>query len=114
VADLPQMRQASASPSYQLLPAFDPWVIAMSRDEPFVRTEYLPEAFRPAGRIAPVVLADGRIVRRWTHRTAKRAVHLSIIAFAPISRQGRAALTEKAEDIVRHLARPLRLSWDET
>jgi hypothetical protein len=89
-------------------------VIAMSRDAPFVRPEHLPEIFRPAGRIAPAVLANGRVVGRWTHRTVKRKIHLSIVAFAPITRQGRAALAEEAERIANHLARPLRLSWNKT
>lgn len=109
--DLPEMRQASASRAYRLLPAFDPWVLAMARDEPFVRPELLPEVFRPAGRIAPVVLAGGRIAGRWTHRTEKTEVHLSIIPFEPINRRGRATLTAEAERIAAHLGRPLHLSW---
>lgn len=111
-ADLDEMRRAEASPSYWLLPAFDPWVLAMARDEPFVRPEHLREVFRPAGRIAPVVLAGGRIAGRWTHRVVKGAVHLSIIPFERITRQGRAALAEEANRIATHLDRPLRLRWD--
>jgi hypothetical protein len=112
-ADLAGMREADCSPSYRLLPAFDPWVIGMPRHEPFVRPEHLPEVFRPAGRIAPVVLADGRITGRWTHRTGTREVRLSIVPFAPLPRRGRAALTEEAERVARHLDRSLHLSWDE-
>jgi hypothetical protein len=105
------MRQADGAPSYRLLPAFDPWVIGMPRHEPFVRADHLPEVFRPAGRIAPVVLAGGRITGRWTHRTGPREVQVSIVPFEPISRRGRAELTEEAERIAWHLDRPLHLSF---
>jgi len=111
--DLPEMRQAAAPSSYRLLPAFDPWVLAMSRAEPFVRPDKVPEVFRAAGRVAPVVLADGRIVGRWTHRVVKGEVRLSIVAFEPVSRAGHAALAEEAGRIAAHLGRPLRLSWDD-
>jgi hypothetical protein len=110
--DLAEMRQAECAPAYRLLPAFDPWVIGMPRHEPFVRPDHLPEVFRPAGRIAPVVLAGGRIVGRWAHRTGPREVRLSIVGFEPIPRPGRAALTAEAERVARHLDRPLHLSWD--
>jgi hypothetical protein len=81
--------------------------------EPFVRPVHLPKVFRPAGRIAPVVLAGGRIAGRWTHRTERREVHLSVIPFEPMARRGRAILAEEAGRIADHLARPLRLTWDE-
>jgi hypothetical protein len=110
-ADLDEMQQATVASSYRLLPAFDPWVLAMSRDEPFLRPEHVTKIFRPAGRIAPVVLADGRVVGRWTHRVSQREVYLSIIPFEPPTRQGRAALAEEADRIATHLARRLRLSW---
>jgi hypothetical protein len=111
-ADLDEMRGAQAAASYRLLPAFDPWVLAMSRDEPFVRPDHLSEVFRPAGRIAPVVLARGRIAGRWTHRVVKREVQVSIMPFERITRPGRAALADEANRIATHLDRSLRLTWD--
>jgi hypothetical protein len=110
-ADLDEMRRAGGASSYRLLPAFDPWVIGMPRGEPFVRPDHLPEVFRPAGRIAPVVLAGGRVAGRWTHRSDGRGVDLAIVPFGPIPRAGRAALAGEAERVAGHLGRALRLRW---
>ncbi|MEV4348018.1 crosslink repair DNA glycosylase YcaQ family protein [Actinoplanes sp. NPDC049596] len=100
---------AVESASYRLLPAFDPWVLGMPREEPFIDPKHLPAVFRPAGRIAPVILTNGRITGTWTHRVTPRHAEITLTPFDPPAT--RQPLTDEAERIATHLGRPLSISW---
>ncbi len=104
--DVAGMRAVDDPFSWPLLPAFDPWVIGMAREDPFVDPHHVSDVFRPAGRIAPVVLGDGRVSGRWTHRRERNCVQLAIHPYRSIPRRGCAAVTEEAERIAGHLGRP--------
>ncbi len=106
-----ELRDASAPPTYRLLPAFDPWVMGALRQPPFLPAEHVRDVFRPQGWVSPVVLVDGRVVGRWEHRVAGRSVTLAVIPFGTLPRRVRTELEHEAERIASYLGGPLSLTW---
>ncbi|GAA0514100.1 hypothetical protein Ade02nite_49280 [Paractinoplanes deccanensis] len=110
-ADLAELTEADEPSSCRLLPAFDPWVLGMPRAEPFIDPRHLPQVFRPAGRIAPVLLTDGRVTGTWTHHVTSRRTTVELAPFASVSAAVRRAMTTEAERLAAHLGSALELRW---
>jgi uncharacterized protein YcaQ len=105
---------AAAEPrgTVNLLPAFDPYVVAAPRGEDAV----LPAAFRdrvyrPQGWLSPVLLVDGRVAGVWSHERRGERVEVGVDAFARPSRAVREVVEREAERLAAFLGGALRLGW---
>ena len=73
------------SPSVQLLPSFDPYLMGhASRDHLFDSTHRW-KVSRVAGWISPVVLVDGRVDGVWSHTVGKQGMRVEIKPFESLS-----------------------------
>ncbi|MGO1054307.1 winged helix DNA-binding domain-containing protein [Crossiella sp. CA198] len=61
--DLAELRQTKPSKAVRLVPAFDQYVVAVSRD--LIPKQHLSKVSRAAGWISPVVLHGGRVAGVW-------------------------------------------------
>jgi hypothetical protein len=80
-----------------LLPAFDPYVVGPRPREALVPAEFLSRVYRPQGRIAPVLLVDGRAAGVWSHEVRDDRVRVDVDPFAKLSSKVRAALNDEVE-----------------
>jgi len=82
----------------RLLPFFDPYTVAMSRQASRLFPAHLrTRVYRPQGWIAPVVLLDGRIAGVWERTTGKGPPTVEVATFGRLVRADRAALAREAE-----------------
>jgi hypothetical protein len=85
--------------SLHLLPAFDPYVIGPRPREAVVPAKLLPRVYRPQGRLAPVLLVDGRAAGVWSHDVRDGRVHIEVEPFAKLAPKVRTALSEEADEL---------------
>lgn len=93
-----------------LLPSFDPYLVGPRPREAFVPAEWVSRVFRPQGRIAPVVLVDGRAVGVWSHELRGERVRVEVEPFAPLRPRVREALAGEAERLAVFLGASPELS----
>jgi hypothetical protein len=93
-----------------LLPAFDPYLMAPRPREAFVATDDLRRVFRPQGRVAPVLLVDGRAAGVWSHDVRKERVRVEVELFRKLGIGARKALGEKVEELAAFLGGAAELS----
>lgn len=80
-AALPAAPRAGTDAVVRLLPAFDPYIVASSRDaDDVVPAAHRDRVHRPQGWISPVLLVDGVVAGTWRH---ERAV-VTVAPFAPL------------------------------
>jgi hypothetical protein len=92
-ADVEALRSAGPPPAARLLPAFDPYVVAVRPRDHVVAAEHGARIYRPQGWISPVVLVDGRAVGVW--KLERGGVELDL--FGRVSAAARRAIDEEAE-----------------
>lgn len=80
-----------------LLPAFDPYVIGPRPREAFVPAKQMGRVFRPQGRVAPVVIVDGRAAGIWSHEVHGERLRVEVEPFAALSSRVRKAVADEAE-----------------
>lgn len=83
--DLESVASAVAVSSVQLLPGFDPYLMAHSSRDHLFDAQYRWRVSRISGWISPVVLVDGRVVATWSHRVAKRSLVVTVEPFRKLS-----------------------------
>jgi len=93
-----------------LLPAFDPYVVGPRPREAIVPAKLMPRIYRPQGRIAPVVLIDGRAAGIWSHDVRDGRVRIEVELFARLGPKVRAALSEEADNLAAFLGGSAELS----
>ena len=108
--DVADLRAATAPETVRLLPAFDPFVLGAWRTGPYLPAPRHGDVFRPAGRVAPVVLVDGRIAGTWGYRNGNR-VAVSVEPFGRPGRSVRDRVEHEAERIAGYFGHPLDLVW---
>lgn len=99
---------ASASPSgrVNLLPAFDPYVIAATRQwENFTPGPYKERIYRPQGWISPVVLVDGRMDGVWSHRERGGRLLVTVELFVEVPPWAKTGIEEQAHHLAGFLGR---------
>jgi hypothetical protein len=93
-------------PRIKLLPYFDSFLIGHREREHLAAMEHRRQIYRPQGWIAPVVLANGRVVAVWEHAREGNRLHLRVSKFGSISRPVAAGIREEARDLARFLGTP--------
>lgn len=84
----------------RLLPFFDPYTVALSKQRHILMDmQYEKRVFRPQGWIAPVVLVDGLIVGVWEHKRVHDKVDLSVELFEPRTERIEAGIHFEAQRI---------------
>ena len=80
--DLPAMMNTEPQHTARLLPAFDPWVAAASREgAAVIDPEYRIRVYRPQGWLSPVLLVDGRMVGTWKQTRKRKSLQVEIEPF---------------------------------
>lgn len=88
---------APAGPAVNLLPGFDPYVIALLRQEALLDPALRDQVSRPQGWIAPVLLIDGRMAGVWDTERRRDATTALVTPFRPLAAAERAAVEREAE-----------------
>src|SRR5918997_2836795 len=109
---LPELEATEPSGVVRLLPAFDHYVVAASRN----RKAVLPEAlkrrvYRSQGWLSPVLLVDGRMEGVWRHERKGGRLIVDIEPFAKQPDWVRRATEVEAEQLSRFLGGELELTW---
>ena len=95
--DLDELAARRRPRGVHLLPAFDPYVVGPRPREAFVPIDYMQKVFRPQGRVAPVVLVDGRAAGIWSHEVRGERLRVEVEALAALRPRVRKALAENVE-----------------
>jgi hypothetical protein len=79
-----EVKGADSAQSVRLLPMFDVYVLAQSRNlEPVLAKEHKGKVFRPAAWVSAVVLVDGRISGVWEYKVKTTNTTVKVRMFAP-------------------------------
>lgn len=104
--DVDEAASASLAGRVNLLPAFDPYVIAATRQcEYFTPGPYKERIYRPQGWISPVVLVDGRMDGVWSHRVKGDRLEVTVEPFVVIPAWAKTGIEEQAHHLARFLGR---------
>lgn len=82
----------------RLLPAFDPYTIALLREPSVLAADYKAHVSRPQGWISPVVIVDGQMIGVWEHETNRNQTTVKVGLFdkaTPAIKQGIEAEAEQ-------------------
>jgi uncharacterized protein YcaQ len=105
-------RRAKERDVARLLPAFDPWVAAASRNAPaLLDPRHKARVFRPQGWLSPVVLVNGRMVGVWRYERKGRRLRVEIERFSGSPSWARPQLEAETERLAAFLGGELELRW---
>jgi hypothetical protein len=111
-ATLDTMANGTTEPSVRLLPMFDVYVLAQSRNiEPVLAPEHKGAVFRPAAWVSAVVLVDGKIAGVWEYATRKEQTRVQIRMFTPPAAPVRSAIEAEAERLAGFLETPVAVEF---
>jgi hypothetical protein len=94
----------------QLLPAFDPYMLAPRPREAFVPAAATRQVFRPQGRVAPVVLIDGRVSAVWSYELRDTEVSVEVQPFQELRPKDHKALRHQVDRLADFLGVHAELS----
>jgi hypothetical protein len=110
--EMQDILRAEPAGSVRLLPAFDQYVIAASRDAAnLMPGPFRDRIYRPAGWLSPVLLVDGRMDGVWRHERKGKRVQVRIEPFLDVPAWVRHGAEEEAERLANFLGGGLELSW---
>jgi Winged helix DNA-binding domain len=110
---LEEALEAEPPRSVRLLPAFDQWVVACSREaDAMIALEQRPKVFRKAAWFSPVMLVRGRIEGVWWHERKGKRLLVRFEPFGKLAKWARAGAEREAERLARFLGGELELAWD--
>ncbi len=101
--DADRIRKQPVTPSVQLLPPFDPYVMGHSSRDHIVEAIHQSKVSRTAGWISAVVLVDGRVAGTWSHVVHKETLQISVEPFERLAARTRAEVRHRAESIAETL-----------
>ncbi len=111
--DVRTMARTKTRDTARLLPAFDPWVAAASRNTPaLLDPKHKTRVLRPQGWISPVVLVNGRMVGVWRHERKGRRLRVEIERFGRLPAWARTQLDAETERLAEYLGGELERRWD--
>lgn len=90
-------------PLVRLLPYFDSFVLGHRERDHLVSKTHHAKVYRPQGWVAPVVIADGRVVGVWSHEQQKDRLRVNVTKFGTLLREFRNSIDEEAHDLGRFL-----------
>ena len=110
--DADGIAEASAAASVRLLPAFDQYVVAASRQaEQLMPGPFKDRVYRPQGWLSPVLLAGGRMLGTWRQASKGRRLQVTVEPFTKVSAGVRHQAEHEAERLATWSAAPLDLVW---
>ena len=96
----------------RLLPAFDQYVIAATRQaEHFLPGDFRDRIYRQQGWLSPVVLVDGVMAGVWRHERRGRRVAVDVEPFGRLTAAQRSAVSDEAGRLATHLGGEPALSY---
>ena len=111
-ADADAAAALPAASGVRLLPAFDQYVIAATKQaEHFLPGDFRDRIYRPQGWISPVLLVDGEMAGVWRHERKGRRLEVVVEPFGRLQRGARPAIREEAERLAAYLGGELALSY---
>jgi hypothetical protein len=106
------LAQAEKPGSVRLLPAFDQYVIAASRQAAnFLPGPFKDRIYRPQGWLSPVLLVDGRMDGVWRHERKGGRLLVQIEPFLELPAWARQSAEDEAERLAAFLGCRLELTW---
>lgn len=109
-SDLAGLTAAEVDKNLRLLPMFDQYVVASSRDaEAVLADAYKPLVFRKSAWISAVVLVNGRIEGVWRHEIKGKRVVVTIEPFERLPRWAGPKITAEANSLARFFGKDLEL-----
>ena len=104
---------AEPARTVNLLPAFDQWVVASSREtDAMIEKRFRPRVFRKSAWFSPVILVRGRIEGVWRHERKGKRLTVRLEPFGKLPRWARAAAEREAQRLPGFLGGELELSWE--
>ncbi len=116
-ADVDQAAKARPGKTVNLLPAFDQYVIAGTKEAVnLLPGNLLPGPFRdrvhrPQGWISPVLLVNGRMDGVWRHERKGVRLEVNIEPFVDVPKWARKAAEKEAADLGRFLGAEAEVTW---
>ena len=102
--DLDELTQSRLEqPLVRLLPYFDTFLLGHKDRDHLVALEHRSDVYRAQGWIAPVVLADGRVVAVWKHTSEGNRLCVMVTKFGSLSPCIIEAINDEARDLGRFL-----------
>jgi hypothetical protein len=109
---LDSIARARPPGSVRLLPAFDQYVLAASRDAPsFMPGPFRDRIYRAAGWLSPVLLVDGRMDGVWMYERKGNRLVVRIEPFADQPGWVREGAEDEAERLAEYMDRRLEVAW---
>ena len=111
-AEVDKAAKAKRGKTVNLLPAFDQYVIAGTKEAAnLLPGDFRQRVYRPQGWISPVLLVDGRMDGVWRHERKGGRVEVTIEPFVDISPWARKAAEKEAADLGRFLDGDVEVTW---
>jgi DNA glycosylase AlkZ-like len=108
--DLDELVVRRRARGVHLLPAFDPYLVGPRPREAFVPAERIPQVFRSQGRVAPVLLVDGRAAGVWSHELRDSRLGVEVATFEELRRNTRKAVQDEVDRLAAFLGGSPELS----
>jgi hypothetical protein len=109
-ADAAEAAAPGPAEGVRLLPAFDQYVIAATKQaEHFLPGDVSDRIYRPQGWLSPVVLVDGVMAGVWRHERRGRRVEVSVEPFQRLTAAQRTGCEAEAERLATYLGGELAL-----
>jgi uncharacterized protein YcaQ len=99
--DLGELPGPRPKGSVRLLPYFDSYLLGRRERDHLVEPRFRTAVFRGQGWVAPVVLAQGRVVGVWSHARNGSSVSVRVQSFAPLRSSLRGRIEEEALELGR-------------
>ena len=110
-ADAREAASLEPADGVRLLPAFDQYVIAATKQAgPFLPGDFRDRIYRPQGWISPVLLVDGVMAGVWRRERAGRRLTVEVSPFKRLARARRSAVEDEAERLAAYLGGELALN----
>ncbi|MBI1258210.1 MAG: winged helix DNA-binding domain-containing protein [Chloroflexi bacterium] len=100
--DLPLPDEATPAP-VRFLPEYDNLLLSHAKRTRVIADAHRSKVYLPGLRVAATILVDGFVAGTWTVVKKKGVTALTITPFDSLTPQGRAALSDEAERLVRFI-----------
>jgi hypothetical protein len=102
-SDLDAIAKTPTTPSVQLLPLFDPYLLGhMNRDHLYAAV-HRSRVSRTSGWISAVVLVEGRVAGTWTHTAVKQTLRIKVEPFRRLAPKTLIEVRRRAETLAGSL-----------
>ena len=101
--DLDIIAKTPATPSIQLLPLFDPYLLGHVNRDHLYAAIHRSRVSRTAGWISAVVLVDGRVAGTWSHVAVRQVLRISVEPFWDLKSKTLVEVCRRAESLAETL-----------